>query len=386
MNAAIPPWRCASAMMCRQTVVLPDPSGPKTSTTRPRGIPPTPSAMSSANDPVGMVPNPPAMGCSPSFITAPLPCCFSICWSVTSNILSRSTRSPFRSRPTPEEGRMSTPDERSSTLATGSDISYTPVIRTCTPHTRTVLEHVFGCKQRSGTRERERPEALVPRCRTPEVAPEQDDPVDRERDGFERARRERLREDQGRLAPGDGEVRREGAGLRAELGSHRLVERRRDPCEPAGVVVQARPEDTTSPGRRERPESGEPGLDGRTDPGNLLQAFVDPRAQTGPRLSEELQRDVPVLVRHPAGFRELPCPRLDRARDDAGGLGGDIERDEQTQRPRLGSARTVACHHTVRSDAGNGRPSRCRRTRSSAACCDQRITRSRAPAARKPRA
>jgi hypothetical protein len=34
MNAAIPPWRWASAMMCRQTVVLPEPSGPKTSTTR----------------------------------------------------------------------------------------------------------------------------------------------------------------------------------------------------------------------------------------------------------------------------------------------------------------------------------------------------------------
>src|SRR5213593_4390474 len=131
MNAAIPPCRCASAMMCRQTVVLPEPSGPNTSITRPRGMPPTPSAMSSANDPVGIVPKPPAIGCSPNFITAPLPCCFSICWSVTSSILSRSTRSPFRSRPTPEEGRVSTLDERSSTLATGSDISYTPVIQPC---------------------------------------------------------------------------------------------------------------------------------------------------------------------------------------------------------------------------------------------------------------
>ena len=36
-------------------MVLPEPSGPKTSTTRPRGMPPTPSAMSSASDPVGMV-------------------------------------------------------------------------------------------------------------------------------------------------------------------------------------------------------------------------------------------------------------------------------------------------------------------------------------------
>ena len=35
-------------------MVLPEPSGPKTSTMRPRGMPPTPSAMSSAIDPVGM--------------------------------------------------------------------------------------------------------------------------------------------------------------------------------------------------------------------------------------------------------------------------------------------------------------------------------------------
>ena len=41
-------------MMCRHTVVLPEPSGPNTSTIRPRGMPPTPSAMSSASDPVGM--------------------------------------------------------------------------------------------------------------------------------------------------------------------------------------------------------------------------------------------------------------------------------------------------------------------------------------------
>ncbi len=89
-NAAIPPCRWASAMMWRQTVVLPEPSGPKTSTTRPRGMPPTPSAMSSASDPVGITERPAFIGCSPSFITAPLPNCFSICESVTSSILSRS--------------------------------------------------------------------------------------------------------------------------------------------------------------------------------------------------------------------------------------------------------------------------------------------------------
>jgi hypothetical protein len=59
--------------------------------------------------PVGMVCISTFIGCSPSFMTAPRPCCFSICWSVTSRILSRSTRSPFPSRPTPEEVRASAP-------------------------------------------------------------------------------------------------------------------------------------------------------------------------------------------------------------------------------------------------------------------------------------
>jgi hypothetical protein len=41
-------------MMCWQTVVLPDDSGPKISVIRPRGMPPTPRARSSAMEPVGM--------------------------------------------------------------------------------------------------------------------------------------------------------------------------------------------------------------------------------------------------------------------------------------------------------------------------------------------
>ncbi len=47
---------------------------------------------------------PAPIGCSPSFITAPLPNCFSICVSVTSSILSRSIRDasfvPRTHRPT----------------------------------------------------------------------------------------------------------------------------------------------------------------------------------------------------------------------------------------------------------------------------------------------
>ena len=42
------------AMTWRASVVLPDDSGPKISTTRPRGIPPMPSAASTASEPVGM--------------------------------------------------------------------------------------------------------------------------------------------------------------------------------------------------------------------------------------------------------------------------------------------------------------------------------------------
>ena len=55
MKAATPPLRWASAMTWRVSVVLPELSGPKTSTTRPRGMPPTPSAMSRVSAPVGMI-------------------------------------------------------------------------------------------------------------------------------------------------------------------------------------------------------------------------------------------------------------------------------------------------------------------------------------------
>src|SRR6266568_2539307 len=55
MMAHTPPMRCASAMTCCTIVVLPDASGPKISVTRPRGMPPTPRAMSNAIEPVGMI-------------------------------------------------------------------------------------------------------------------------------------------------------------------------------------------------------------------------------------------------------------------------------------------------------------------------------------------
>jgi hypothetical protein len=57
---------------------LPDDSGPKISTMRPRGTPPTPSARSSESDPVEIA----ATGIcvsSPMRMIAPLPNAFSIC-------------------------------------------------------------------------------------------------------------------------------------------------------------------------------------------------------------------------------------------------------------------------------------------------------------------
>ena len=80
-----------SLFLCR---TLPLASGPNTSTTRPRGTPPIPSAASSDKHPVGMTP------CvsleliklssllSPSRIIDPEPCDFSICSSAASSARS----------------------------------------------------------------------------------------------------------------------------------------------------------------------------------------------------------------------------------------------------------------------------------------------------------
>ena len=70
-------------MIWRERVVFPEASGPKTSTTRPRGIPPTPSAASTASEPVGMT-NMTCSGWSPSRMIEPLPNCRSICVSAVS--------------------------------------------------------------------------------------------------------------------------------------------------------------------------------------------------------------------------------------------------------------------------------------------------------------
>jgi hypothetical protein len=54
MKAACPPSFWASDTMCRASVVLPEDSGPKISTTLPRGTPPMPRAKSRPMEPVGM--------------------------------------------------------------------------------------------------------------------------------------------------------------------------------------------------------------------------------------------------------------------------------------------------------------------------------------------
>ena len=60
-------------MTCWQTVVLPDDSGPKISVIRPRGMPPTPSARSSAIEPVGITSIRLMIDADPSFMIEPSP-------------------------------------------------------------------------------------------------------------------------------------------------------------------------------------------------------------------------------------------------------------------------------------------------------------------------
>src|SRR6266536_4936650 len=99
---------------------------------RPRGIPPIPSARSSARAPVGMIETPWPMGCSPSRMTAPFPYCRSICESVTSSIFSRSipgTSSTHRAPALVHDPRRPFPATRmGGTVEIGSDINYTPVL------------------------------------------------------------------------------------------------------------------------------------------------------------------------------------------------------------------------------------------------------------------
>src|ERR1700719_3753321 len=89
-NAARPPAFCASAIICRVIVVLPEDSGPKISMTRPRGTPPTPNAASNEMEPVEMT----EIGTTsfdPSRMIEPLPNCFSSPERASSIALLRSS-------------------------------------------------------------------------------------------------------------------------------------------------------------------------------------------------------------------------------------------------------------------------------------------------------
>ena len=73
MKAQIPPRFWASASTWYTSVVLPEDSGPKTSTILPCGRPPTPRAMSSESAPVGIALTRTAAFSSPIFMIAPSP-------------------------------------------------------------------------------------------------------------------------------------------------------------------------------------------------------------------------------------------------------------------------------------------------------------------------
>src|SRR5262245_16475778 len=306
MNAAMPPWRWASAITCRQTVVLPEPSGPNTSTTRPRGMPPTPSAMSSASEPVGMTEMPAPIGCSPSFMTAPLPNCFSICVSVTSSILSRSIREASFVRPCGSSraqratARVSSSWSGGRTLSRGSDTDYTPVVTGLQPVERT-RTRVRGQGTRS-TRQRVGLHRLVDRRGAPQVAPEQDDLPDPERLALvpDLVRVDRHR----RVEPGDRQVRRERAPLRLELLRERLVQVGRQAFERGAGVVEPGPQHAGASGVRERAEVPDARLERGVPRRDLADRRRHPLDQARVRRAEELQRHVLVLGGHPAGLRE----------------------------------------------------------------------------------
>src|SRR4051812_23069098 len=101
--------------------------------TRPRGRPPMPSATSRAIDPVGIT----SIGArvsSPSRMTAPLPCCRSICASAVVSALSRSK--PAMDAP------LDRSDGRRRRYGRGRTVSV-PRHRLWTPARKPQYEHLF---------------------------------------------------------------------------------------------------------------------------------------------------------------------------------------------------------------------------------------------------
>src|ERR1700710_456328 len=94
MKAQMPPFFWPSATVCSASVVLPEDSGRQITTPRPRGGPPTPSAMSSPSEPDEMVSTSIERSFLPSFITEPLPNCRSIWESAAARALVLSMEDP----------------------------------------------------------------------------------------------------------------------------------------------------------------------------------------------------------------------------------------------------------------------------------------------------
>src|SRR5882724_8121652 len=115
-------------------VVFPEDSGPKISTTRPRGKPPTPSAASNEIAPVGITEIGTMASFDPSRMMEPLPNCFSICANARSIALVRSSAIKIRllcesidgvdytTRLKRIKGEFTERDEEKSRNETGADI------------------------------------------------------------------------------------------------------------------------------------------------------------------------------------------------------------------------------------------------------------------------
>src|SRR5438105_5907782 len=385
-KAAMPPWRWASAMTCRHTVVLPEPSGPNTSTMRPRGIPPTPSAMSRDIDPVGITEMPCPAGCSPRRITAPFPYCFSICVSATSSILSRSTGdASFRLKALTPAVTAPSGTMTGRTVATGSDINYTSVVRIwCVVRISWPGYSNVCSSSTTPLPQGERPQGLVAGGRALEVAPVQGQRLHRERlAGHVNA--QRLFVQRGLLPePRHGEVGGEGPLLRRELAFHQPVECAGQSHQPGLRVVQPRPQDPRAPRRRERTQLGQLRLERLHTASRLGHLLLDPAAQPRVDAPQEFQRDVPALRSHPPGPRERVVQVLDGVGQRLPKNFGHVDGDEQPQRPRL-RPRLPVPGHLLAAGQDLTRCWRYRLRRSSADCSAHRTTWSRSPGARNPR-
>src|SRR3984885_14317418 len=121
-------------MMASVSVVLPDDSGPNISMTRPRGMPPTPSAISSPNDPVGIESTSYVAPASPKRMTEPLPNCFSIWLSAEARAFLRFSSMGIPRQSVPPLFHIQRPTLTSYAMNSQSfplDFTFHPVVARC---------------------------------------------------------------------------------------------------------------------------------------------------------------------------------------------------------------------------------------------------------------